>query len=95
MKQRLLWIPEGVDVGAFAKRCPPVPLDGPLPDRVWTLYTQTDQLAIPVLPITPVHRAGAFLEDHIHDWNVDHKGNFRYASRICDGGVWLLLENKS
>lgn len=94
MEQRLLWIPPGEDKGGFVKTIPPVPYDGPHPDRVWTLYNEINESTPPTLPIVPVHRQNSFLEDYVHDWNIDHKKRFRYASRVCDGGVWVLLEFK-
>lgn len=59
--------------------------------RVWTLYQYTDPDVRPALPYKPVHRVNAFGEDYIHDWNID-RGFFRYASRITDEPVWVLVE---
>jgi hypothetical protein len=93
MRQGLLWIPPAEDRGAFAMQAPPVPFDGPEPDRVWTLYLHRDPNSPPALPFIPQHHHNAFAEDYVHDWNV-FRGKFRYASRAIDGGVWLLLEWK-
>ncbi len=94
-KQRLLWIPPGVDVGAPAKRVPPIPVDFDerAVDRLWTLYFHTDPDKPPELPYVAVHRRNAFLEDCIHDWNI-FRGKLYYGSRVCDGGVWVLLDMK-
>lgn len=62
--------------------------------NVWTLYRNTDKSNPPALPYVPVHRQNAFLEDWMHDWNIDSKGRFRYASRITDEPVWVLVELK-
>ncbi len=62
-------------------------------DRVWTLYLHTDKTTRPDLPYRPVHRVNAFAEDYIHDWNIDNRG-FRYASRVTDAPVWVLVEFK-
>lgn len=93
MKQKLLWVPPAIDCGAFVKRAPRIPFTDPEPHRVWTLFMEKDESKPPKLPITPVHRVNAFMEDYVHDWNV-FRGKFLYASRIEDGGVWLLLEYK-
>lgn len=94
MRQRLLWIPPAVDrKNGAVPRPPPVPLDGPEPDQVWTLYTNRDESSPPTLPIRPAHLQGAFAEDYIHDWNL-FRGYFSYGSRAIDGGVWVLLEYK-
>ena len=73
-----------------------VTLDGvESPLRVWTIYTHTDPLNPPTLPLTPVHNQGFFLEDYVHDWTVVHDKNgthLRYASRLVGQGVWILLE---
>ena len=70
----------------------PVALPNGEPDRVWTLFKETDETRPPTLPIVPMHRHNAFAEDYMHDWNMDMKGRFRYASRITDEPVWVLLE---
>lgn len=62
--------------------------------RVWTLYHHTDQSAPPSLPYQPQHRVNAFMEDYVHDWNIDHQGKFRYAGRVTDEPVWVLVELK-
>lgn len=89
-KQELLWIPKGKDVGAFALKCE-VPYTGERPSRVWTLIGPTQESERPSLPIVPRHNVNAFVEDEIHDWNI-RNGVFRYASRVSEGSVWLLLE---
>lgn len=88
--QKLLWIPPAVDRGGSVLTAPTVPFEGPEPKQVWTLFRCTDETKPPELPFRPVHRVNAFAEDYVHDWNV-FRGKFRYASRVCDGGVWLLL----
>ena len=57
------------------------------PERVWTLLAAER----PQLPIAPRHHQNAFLESHMHDWDL--VGDvFHYYSRLSGGGVWLLLE---
>jgi hypothetical protein len=93
-RQELLWIPERTE------KYQQLSVDYPFktkPDRVWTLYPCTNPDLKPVLPLKPIHGNGAFLEDYIHDWNIrsakaNSKPQFVYASRACDGGVWILLE---
>lgn len=67
------------------------------PYRIWTLYHETSLHQRPTLPIRPVHNQNAFLEDFVHDWNFhrDAERNeffIRYASRVVDRGVWILVE---
>lgn len=78
------------DTGAFVKRAFPFAVTGQ-PKRVWTLFRECDEASKPVLPIVPIHRANAFLEDYVHDWNI-HNGMFQYGSRVTDEPVWVLLE---
>lgn len=63
--------------------------------QVWTLYHFTNKDVPPLLPYKPVHHNNAFLEDCMHDWNIDSQGRFRYASRVTDEPVWILLEVES
>lgn len=63
------------------------------PSRVWTLFRECDESSVPSLPIVPVHRVNAFMEDYVHDWDWN-SGTFRYYSRITDEPVWILLEYK-
>lgn len=65
---------------------------GAAPDRVWTLYFESDRDNPPALPFTPVHNSNAFLEDWMHDWNIGPGGKLHYASRVIDRDVWILLE---
>lgn len=58
--------------------------------RVWTLYS-TDPNVRPELPMQPVHHHNAFLEDYVHDWNLNG-GVFRYYSRAVHSKVWILVE---
>jgi hypothetical protein len=92
MRQELLWMPEGIDVGAYAKRCQ-VPYKGEVPSKLWTLYPHTSEATPPELPYTPIHNENAFLEDPHHDWRIVKEG-LNYYSRVSEGGVWLLLEFK-
>lgn len=62
--------------------------------HVWTLYRHTDPNMPPALPYHPRHHVNAFSEDYVHDWNIDHQGRFRYASRVTDEPVWVLVEMK-
>ena len=83
-RQELLWVPETRRVEIQEH-----------PYRVWTLYGSTSHDTKPSLPITPVHLNGAFLEDFIHDWNVDRTGGklaLRYYSRAIESRVWILVE---
>lgn len=72
-----------------------IPFRGSKPDYVWTVLRATDEAQKPELPLTPVHRSNAFLEDVMHDWAI-RAGYLHYFSRIVDfeeePGVWLLLE---
>lgn len=90
MKQEVLWIPHGIDTGAFALKCE-VPYTGKEPTRVWTLPWHTDPDKAPELPFKPKHFDNAFLEDKMHDWSV-RGGVFSYRSRASEGHVWILLE---
>jgi hypothetical protein len=90
MRQELLFIPKGIDIGAVAKQCR-APYSGPKPKRVWTLYHFSDPSIPPGLPYQPQHNVNAFMEDYVHDW-VMTPGVFHYKSRVCEGGVWVLLE---
>ena len=89
-RQELLWMPKGVDVGAFALKCS-TKYSGLEPDRLWTLFLHTDQESPPTLPFKAHHGQNAFIEDKMHDWNVQ-KGFLNYFSRVSEGGSWLLLE---
>jgi len=93
MKQELIWIPPARDTGAMAKRVPPIPYDGPVPDRLWTLYLHCNENEKPELPYKPVHHQNAFIEDMVHDWNV-RNGHLRYFSRAMEGECWVLMEFK-
>lgn len=88
--QKLIWMPKGRDVGAFALKCD-IPYDGEEPKRVWTLFKNDDEFNPPSLPFEPKHNFNAFLEDKMHDWNI-HGKKFHYGSRVSEGGVWLLFE---
>ena len=90
MKQELLWIPKGKDVGGSSLRCDPVPFKGKVPKYVWTLLIIADENNKPELPIKPIHHRNAFLEDRVHDWDI-RKGQFFYYSRVTEGEVWVLL----
>lgn len=63
-------------------------------EAVWTLYLHSDETAPPPLPYRPVHNKNAFLEDRMHDWNIDNNRQFKYASRVTDEPVWVLIELK-
>lgn len=92
MRQELLWIPHGVDTGAYTLKCD-VPYSGKEPDSVWTLPWHTDPDSPPELPFAPKHFDNAFYEDRFHDWTI-RDGVFRYRSRVSEGHVWVLLEFK-
>ncbi len=95
-KQVLLFI-EFVAANTFAGvRAVPQEVDFKDKDvaRVWTMFRESDKDRPPTLPIHPRHRDNAFLEDYVHDWNIDNKGRFRYASRVSDRAVWVLVELK-
>lgn len=64
------------------------------PNRVWTLWDETDEEAPPQLPFEPVHTQNAFLEDLVHDYQFRPE-KLLYYSRVTDlkkSGVWLLFE---
>jgi hypothetical protein len=85
IRQEVLWVPE-------SRRVPVTEF----PYRIWTLYGHTDPEVRPALPMTPVHRNGAFMEDYVHDWNVRSVGTpemvLTYYSRAMDSRVWILVE---
>ncbi len=60
--------------------------------RIWTLYPHTDPDNRPELPYQPVHNVNAFLEDYVHDWNVQG-GVLKYYSRVIHSDVWILIEH--
>jgi len=91
MRQKLLWVPIGIDTGAPALQCAPIAYRGKKPDRVWTLIYERDEAKKPVLPFMPSHNSNAFLEDRMHDWDI-YNGKFYYTSHATDGGVWILFE---
>ena len=91
MKQELLWIPVGRDLGGESLVCDPVPYAGKQPSKVWTLFREDNPDKKPELPYPPIHHLNAFLEDWLHDWDLVG-GMFKYYSRASEGGVWLLLE---
>lgn len=95
-KQLLLFIEFGDKGDRFARPSTPQLVNFKEDDvkYVWTLYTETDKDKKPSLPLKPVHHQGAFLEDRIHDWNIDSKGRFKYGSRVTDEPVWVLVELK-
>jgi len=88
-----LWIPEGREVdGLDIKKVNPVIYNfKKKPIRLWSLVRESDRRRKPELPIEPVHLENAFLEDRIHDWDIN-KGYLRYYSRVSEGGLWILLE---
>lgn len=58
---------------------PTPPEEGRKLVRVWTLINK-DLLK----QLGPVHNVSAFLEDHIHDWQITRDGGLRYYSRIAE-----------
>lgn len=96
-RQVLLWCPPGSSFPNANKRTGipaggiPITYTGVQPFRLWTMYECTDEGNPPSLPMTPRHLHGAFLEDRVHDWNLNGT-TLRYYSRVTSGGVWLLLE---
>lgn len=95
-KQVLLFIEFGHAEGRpYAPAIPQqVPFKKSDVQQVWTLCQYRDKAAPPALPYTPVHGLNAFVEDFMHDWNIDSKRAFRYGSRITDSPVWVLVELK-
>lgn len=94
MRQVLIFIKFGEQGTRICAPAIPVPVEG-RPRRVWTMFMYCDESEPPTLPIVPVHRVNAFMEDYVHDWDVDRNNNFRYYSRITDEPVWVLLEYDS
>jgi hypothetical protein len=91
IKQKLLWLPPGIDVGATHKKCL-VKYTGPEPTRLWILPEYRTKENKPVLPYTPIHHNNAFLEDRMHDWSI-WKEHIKYHGCLAtEGSVWLLLE---
>lgn len=78
-KQEVHWVPESRRVQLSER-----------PFRVWTLF-HSEQTP-PALPIQPLHNVNAFLEDKLHDWNIDNKNMLRYYSRVALNSVWILVE---
>lgn len=85
MRTEILWVPASREVVLPGMR-------KARPYRVWTLTgSMGDPSAKPPAPKPPVHHVNAFLEDHIHDWNMT--GNIlRYYSRAVHSEVWILVE---
>lgn len=97
MSQRLYFVDFfDKDPAYFVRKAKPFQVDFSESDvkRVWTLYQYTDLENPPSLPYQPIHHRNAFAEDRIHDWTIDSKGLFRYASRVTDDPVWILIELK-
>ncbi len=90
MERKAVWVPPGVYRG-YTYHMAPIPYDGPVPDRLWSMYAWTDPGVPPPLGQSPSHLTGAFLEDHNHDWII-RDGHLHYYSRVTKGGLWLLLE---
>lgn len=66
---------------------------GKRPFRVWTLYANIgDPSNKPGAPVPPTHHVNAFLEDFIHDWNIQGGDTLRYYSRAIESEVWILVE---
>lgn len=82
--QEVYWIPKDRKVSITDQ--------GKRPFRVWTLFLETDPDKKPSLPITPSHRGNAFLEDYVHDWNIERGNVLRYYSRAIQDSVWILVE---
>lgn len=88
-ERKLLWMPEGV--GSCEKTCPPMPYDGDVPKKLWSLRDFCDPDNPPPLTIELKHSISTFMEDKGHDW-VIRKGQLFYRSQVTDGGLWLMLE---
>ena len=72
-----------------------IPIPFAQPTRIWTLFGQTADHIPPDLPFVPVHHQNAFLEERIHDYDIDvrdEKYYLNWGSRVSEGGHWLLLE---
>ena len=82
LRQEVHWVPESREVSLRSTE---------RPTRVWTLYLESDPGKTPVLPLTPIHLHGAFLEDYVHDWNM-RGSTLRYYSRAIQDKVWILVE---
>ncbi len=93
--QRLLFVTFEPANTFSGVRAVPIPVDFRDSDvaRVWTLY-ENDKNKPPKLPFYPRHNHNAFIEDHVHDWNILN-GKFRYGSRVMDRNVWVLVEMKN
>lgn len=88
MTQKILWMPvQAYGMGYRAT----IEYSGPVPKYVWTLFLETEETKVPVLPISPVHHQNAFFEDRLHDWYI-RGGVFHYCSRAVERPVWILLE---
>lgn len=107
IRQEVFWVPESrLIVLPMKDETPDVPFKtAQHPYRVWTLYDLSGESRFgspdhpPALPIVPIHNHGAFLEDYVHDWNVEFKKGvghvLRYYSRVVDHSVWILCEYTS
>jgi hypothetical protein len=91
ISQKLLWIPEGKDVGATHKKCV-VKYTGKVPYRVWALPSFRKKEDKPQLPYSPVHHKNSFLEDKMHDWHIVQDKFLYHGCMATEGSVWLLLE---
>ena len=86
MKQELFFVPTSkkVDLGRVL----------PIGSRIWTLYDGNKNPEYKFdLPIKPVHFLNAYLEERVNDWRQDGT-ILKYYSRISDGNVWILVEEK-
>ena len=90
-KQSLIWIPLGKPINEDHYKVDPIPYKGEKPKKLWTLYEELYSNRRPQLPYKPVHLVNAFLEDYVHDWDINN-GFLHYYSRVTNGGNWALLE---
>lgn len=76
------YVVHSIRSGSTTPNTLPTPPDGLTLQRVWTLIDE-DLLR----ELGPVHNMSAFLEDRIHDWRINQKGEFFYYSRVKPAGI--------
>lgn len=87
-----MWIPPSGCTGRIWHSLP-TEARGRRIQRLWTILDGADPDKPPPADLALQHGLTAFLEDRVHDWNVQDSrpDELRYYSRITTGGVWIAL----
>ena len=91
--RELVWIPEGVDTGAYAKKIPLIKYSGRKIKRFWIVPTLNYKK--PEKWVVLQHQITGFLEDVMHDYNVVEREGVKYINyhgSCMNGGCWAILE---